>query len=93
MNATNSNPIPDKHTPKPQRRGWDKTPTSNYIFEYYLRKRAPKGRPWLYFTENAQMVCDHPALLRSSDPGLNAYYPTLFLLISNTAEKLSAPVR
>ena len=47
--------------------------------KYLLRKRAQKGSPDVHFTNNAQMVYAHPALIRSSGSGLSAFCPTLFL--------------
>ena len=51
-----------------------------FLYEYLLRKRAPKGSPDVHFTNNAQMVYAHPALIRSSGSGLSAFCPTLFCL-------------
>ena len=52
--------------------------SSYFLYEYLFRKRAPKGSPDVHFTNNAQMVDAHPALIRSSGSGLSAFCPTLF---------------
>ena len=36
---------------------------------------------------NARMVCVHPVLIRSSDSDLNAFFPTLFLLLVVTNKR------
>ena len=56
------------------------TPSSFFFYEYWFRKRAQKGSPDIHFTNNARMVYDHPVLIRSSDSGLNAFFPALFIL-------------
>ena len=53
------------------------TPSSFFFYEYWFRKRAQKGSPDIHFTNNARMVYDHPVLIRSSDSGLNAFFPAL----------------
>lgn len=55
--------------------GNNSSPLPIYTNIHFANVRQ-KAAPDVHFTNNAQMVYDHPALIRSSGSGLSAFCPT-----------------